>query len=93
MKLYSGHSFLVRDGFLPAAVLDRLPAIVAVIKSANPDMTLQAIHTRLESMRVQTPCGRTSWQPSSVQMLLELAERLDMIQETQIRALKAKPPM
>jgi len=41
----------------------------------NPDMTLQAICTRLESMRDRTPRGRTSWQPSSVKMLLERAER------------------
>lgn len=45
----------VRDGFLPAEVLaragrretdDRLPAIVAGIKGADPDITLQAICTR-----------------------------------------------
>ena len=92
----------VRDGFLPVTVLDRagprarddrLPAIVAGIKGANPDMTLQAICARLEKMRERTPRGRTSWQPSSVKMLLERAERLGMISETQIRSLKATPPM
>ncbi len=78
----------VRDGFLPPTVLDRagrretddrLPAIVAAIKGADPDITLQAICTRLEAMRERTPRGRTSWQPSSVKMLLERAERLGLL--------------
>ena len=78
----------MRDGFLPDAVLgragrretdDRLPAIVAAIKGSDPDMTLQAISDRLESMRERTPRGRTSWQTSSVRMLLERAERLGLV--------------
>ena len=69
----------VRDGFLPDSVLgrarrtgadDRLPAIVAAIRGADPDMTLQAICDRLEAMRERTPRGRTRWQPSSVRMLI-----------------------
>jgi len=50
---------------------DRLPAIIAGIKGADPDITLQAICERLESMRERTPRGRTRWQPSSVKMLFE----------------------
>ena len=78
----------VRDGFLPATVLgragrrdndDRLPTIVAGIKGANPEITLQEICSRLEAMREWTPSGRTSWQPSSVKMLLERAQRLGML--------------
>ena len=78
----------VRDGFLPATVLgragrretdDRLPAIVAAIKGADPDITLQAICDRLEAMRERTPRGRTSWQPSSAKMLLERAGRLGLL--------------
>lgn len=78
----------VRDGFLPETVLartgrretdDRLPAIVAAIKGADPEMTLQAICERLESMRERTPRGRTRWQPSSVKMLLVRAERLNLM--------------
>ena len=78
----------VGDGFLPAEVLaragrretdDRLPAIVAGIKGADPDITLQAICDRLESMRERSPRGRASWQPSSVKMLLERAERLGLM--------------
>ena len=79
----------VRDGFLPETVLDRagrretddrLPAIVSAIKGADPDITLQAICNRLEAMRERTPRGRTSWQPSSVKMLLERAERLGLLE-------------
>ncbi len=78
----------VRDGLLPTAVLaragrretdDRLPAIVAAIKGADPKITLQDICARLEAMRERTPRGRTNWQPSSVKMLLERAERLGML--------------
>jgi hypothetical protein len=82
----------VRDGFLPNEVLgragrrqtdDRLPAIVAGIKGADPDITLQAICDRLESMRERTPRGRASWQPSSVRMLLERAEKLGLLKFAQ----------
>lgn len=78
----------VRDGFLPREVLgragrrdagDRLPAIVAAIKGADPEMTLQAICDRLEAMRERTPRGRSNWQPSSVRMLLERAVRLGLL--------------
>jgi len=78
----------LRDGFLPESMLgragrryidDRLPAIVAAIKGADPDITLQAICDRLEAMRERTPRGRSSWQPSSVKMLLERAERLGLL--------------
>lgn len=78
----------VRDGFLPAEVLgraarresdDRLPAIVAAIKGADPDITLQAICDRLEAMRERTPRGRARWQPSSVKMLLERAKKLGLL--------------
>lgn len=78
----------VRDGFLPVEVLGRagrrntdnlLPAIVAAIKGADPEITLQAICDRLESMRERTPRSCTSWQPSSVRMLLERAERLELL--------------
>jgi DNA invertase Pin-like site-specific DNA recombinase len=78
----------VRDGFLPTEVLaragrretdDRLPATIAGIKGADPEITLQAICERLGSMRERTPRGRTRWQPSSVKRLLERAERLGLL--------------
>ncbi len=62
---------------------DRLPAIVAAIKGADPNITLQTICDRLESMRERTPRGRTSWQPSSVRMLLERAEKLGLLKSAQ----------
>jgi hypothetical protein len=77
----------IRDGFLPKEVLgraerrntdDRLPAIIAAIKGADPNITLQAICDRLEAMRERTLRGRTRWHPSSVKMLLERAERLGL---------------
>ncbi|TRD17786.1 recombinase family protein [Palleronia caenipelagi] len=78
----------VRDGFLPPEALtragrratdDRLPALVAAIKGADPDITLQAICDRLEAMREPTPRGRKTWQPSSVKMLLRRAAKLGML--------------
>lgn len=78
----------VRNGFLEEAVLgradhlktdDRLVAIVAAIKGADPDVTLQTICNRLEAMRERTPRGRTKWYPSSVKMLLDRAARLGLL--------------
>lgn len=78
----------VANGFLPQTVLgrapradsdDRLPALVAAIRGADPDMTLQAICNRLEAMRERTPRGRSHWQPSSVKMLLERAAKLGLL--------------
>jgi DNA invertase Pin-like site-specific DNA recombinase len=78
----------VAEGFLPDSVLgrapraetdDRLPALVAAIRGADPDITLQAICDRLEAMRERTPRGRGRWQPSSVRMLLERARRLGLL--------------
>ena len=78
----------VRSGFLEEAVLgraerlktdDRLVAIVAAIKGADPDVTLQAICDRLEAMRERTPRGRTKWSVSSVRMLLDRAARFGLI--------------
>jgi DNA invertase Pin-like site-specific DNA recombinase len=78
----------VRDGFLPEAVLsraprrlgdDRLLVVVAAIKGADQDITLQGICDRLEAMRERTPRGRWKWQPSSVRMLLERAQRVGLL--------------
>ena len=86
-RLIRAANTFVREGLLPATILgralraekdDRLPAIVAAIKGANPKITLEAICQRLEAMRERTPRGRTKWQPSSVKMLLERAARLGL---------------
>ena len=80
----------VHDGLLPDTVLgraprrdsdDRLPALIAAIRGADPDITLQAICDRLEAMRERTPRGRNRWQPSSVRMLLARARRLGLLDD------------
>lgn len=58
---------------------DHLPAIVVTIKGADPGITFQAICTRWEAMGERTHRWRTSWQPSSVKMLLERAEKLGLL--------------
>jgi hypothetical protein len=77
----------VRDGLLPATVLDRAPrrdpddrlmAIVAGMRHADPDVTLAGIATRLEQMRERTPRGNTKWYPSTVRLLLQRAEKMGM---------------
>lgn len=77
----------VRDGLLPATVLDRAPrrdpddrllAIVAGMRHADPDLTLAGIATRLEQMRERTPRGNTKWYPSTGRMLLQRAEKVGM---------------
>jgi DNA invertase Pin-like site-specific DNA recombinase len=54
---------------------DRLIQLVAGIKAAAPDRTLQQIAAQLEAMRERTPRGGTRWHPSSVRHLLIQAER------------------
>ena len=78
----------VRDGLLPATVLDRAPrrtaddrllAIIAGMRHADPDLTLEGIARQLEDMGERTLRGRASFYPSSVQSLLLRAERLGLI--------------
>src|SRR4051795_6650235 len=76
---------LAAEGFVEARLLDRarpqggadrLVRLVAGIKLAAPDRTLQQIAAQLEAMRERTPRGGTRWHRSSVQHLLVKAERL-----------------
>jgi hypothetical protein len=57
---------------------DRLIRLVANIKAAAPDRTLQQIAAQLETMRERTPRGGTRWHASSVKHLLTRAERLGL---------------
>jgi len=57
---------------------DRLVRLVAGIKAAAPDRTLQQIAAQLEAMHERTPQGGTRWHPSSVRHLLARAERLGL---------------
>lgn len=78
----------VRDGLLPAAVLDRAPrrtaddrllAIIAGIRHADPELTLAGTASRLDAMRERTPRGNGKWYPSTVRMLLQRANRMGMV--------------
>jgi DNA invertase Pin-like site-specific DNA recombinase len=78
----------VRGGLLPTTVLDRAPrrtpddrllAIVAGMRHADPDLTLAGIAKRLEDMRERTPRGNGRWYPSTVSMLLKRAGKMGMI--------------
>ena len=87
-RLVRAAKTFVREGLLPETILaratapdknDRLPAIVAGIKGADPKMTLQALGNRLEAVRERTPRGRSKWEPSSVRMILERAKKLRLL--------------
>ena len=78
---------LANEGIVEASLLDRarpqhsddrLVRLVAGIKAAAPDRTLQQIAAQLESMRERTPRGGTRWHSSSVKHLLARAERLGL---------------
>ena len=78
---------LVAESILEACLLgraraqpsdDRLIRLVAGIKAAAPDRTLQQIAAQLEAMRERTPRGGTRWHPSSVKHLLDQADRFGL---------------
>jgi len=78
---------LAREGIVEAGLLGRarrqggdgrLVRLVAGIKAAAPERTLQQIATQLEAMRERTPRGGTRWHPSSVRHLLGRAEQLGL---------------
>jgi len=78
---------LVTEGLIEASLLDRarpqtsddrLARLVAGIKAAAPERTLQEIAAQLEAMRERTARGGTRWHPSSVKHLLGQAERLGL---------------
>ena len=45
----------------------------------DPNLIYEKTASGEEAMRERTPRGRTSWQQSSVKMLLERAERLGLL--------------
>ena len=78
---------LADEGIIEAGLLDRarpqhsddqLVRLVAGIKAAAPDRTLQQIAAQLEAMYERTPRGGTRWHPSSVKQLLTRAEHLGL---------------
>jgi DNA invertase Pin-like site-specific DNA recombinase len=86
---------LASEGIIEASLLDcarpqqsddRLVRLIAGIKAAAPDRTLQQIAAQLEAMRERTPSGGTRWHPSSVKHLLDRAERLGLAGTASLRA-------
>ena len=86
---------LASEGIIEASLLDRarpqqsddrLVRLIAGIKAASPDRTLQQIAAQLEAMRERTPRGGTRWHPSSVKHLLDRAERLGFAGAASLRA-------
>jgi DNA invertase Pin-like site-specific DNA recombinase len=84
-RLMRASKAYVAEGFLPETVIerasgrrkdDRLPVLVAAMRAARPDVTLQEMCSMLVEMREPTPRGRATWYPSSVKALLDRAERL-----------------
>jgi hypothetical protein len=79
---------LVTESIIEGALLDRarpqtgdsrLVRLVAGIKAAAPERTLQQIAAQLEAMHERTPRGGTRWHPSSVKHLLGMAERIGLV--------------
>jgi DNA invertase Pin-like site-specific DNA recombinase len=79
---------LATEGMIEATLLeraspqtsnDRLVRLVAGIKAAAPNRTLQQIAAQLESMHERTPRGGTRWHPSSVKHLLAMAQRVGLV--------------
>lgn len=73
----------VKEGLAEPALLgraqggpsdDRLLVVLAGMRGANPDLTLEDICRRLEAMREPSPRGRSQWHPSTVRALLKRAE-------------------
>ncbi len=84
---------LADEGIVEASLLDRarpqrsddrLVRLVAGVKAAAPDRTLQQIAAQLESMRERTPRGGTRWHPSSVRHLFARAERLGLSRDSRL---------
>lgn len=61
------------------AATDRLVAIVAGMRRADPSLTLRAIAAQLEALRERTPREGSHWSPSSVAHLLARGRRLGLL--------------
>ncbi|MGH7043957.1 MAG: recombinase family protein, partial [Acetobacteraceae bacterium] len=79
---------LAGEGIIEAGLLgrarpqrsgERLVRLVAGIKAAAPERTLQQIAAQLEAMHERTPRGGTCWHPSSVRHLLARAARSGLV--------------
>ena len=79
---------LVTEGLAEPDLLGRAPPprgdgrllrLVAGIRRAAPERTLQQIAAQLEAMHERTPRGGTRWHASSVKHLLDRAQRLGLM--------------
>ena len=92
---------LVAEGLADRALIEPAPRrppkddillVVAGIKGADPDLSLRALATRLEEMRIRAPRGGSEWSASSVKALLDRAARLGLIRpETGARDRRSAP--
>jgi hypothetical protein len=66
---------LVSEGLAEPALIEPAPRkppkddillVIAGIKGADPDLSLRAVASRLEEMRIRAPRGGTNWSASSV---------------------------
>lgn len=57
---------LMVDFVAKFAASSPLGLLVAAMRAARPDVTLQEMCSMLEQMREPTPCRRATWYPSSV---------------------------
>lgn len=81
---------MVGEGLLDAGILNRsvprrdleLPQLVAGLRLAAPDATLEEIGTILEGMRFPTPRGAKRWHASSVAYQLSVAARHGLLPGT-----------
>ena len=87
-RLVRAAKAFARDGLIEKAVLDRAPrrdgddrllALVAGIKGAAPEITLEGIARRLEAIHELTPRGSRKWQVSSVKMLVDRARERGLL--------------
>jgi hypothetical protein len=53
--------------------------VVSGMKGADPTLSLRAIASRLEEMRIRPPRGGAGWSASSVKALLDRGRRLGLI--------------
>jgi hypothetical protein len=81
-ELPPGRTLWTKERLIGRTVLDRAPrrdgddrllALVAGIKGAAPELTLEGIARRPEAIHELTPRGSRKWQVSSVKMLLDRA--------------------
>jgi hypothetical protein len=79
---------LVAEGLVDREVIDAAPRppakddvlnVVSGMKGVDPTLSLRAIASRLEEMRIRPPRGGVGWSASSVKALLDRGRRLGLV--------------